>query len=118
MRNKSIILVLAALVIAISCDNKKGLLPAKTVPIAANVCDSIRYSNAAKSIFDNNCIQCHSSPFANGGADLSTYAGASGKADRIKDRITNTNNPMPPSGLMPQPRVDSIMCWINKGAPL
>jgi cytochrome c5 len=111
--------VIAVLLIMISCDNKVGLLPKKSEPLPVNACDSIRYTNATKSIFDKVCTSCHSGPFGSGGVDLSTYSGVLAQVvnGRIKDRITNTSNPMPPSGLMPQPKVDSIMCWINKGGP-
>ena len=105
--------------IVISCDYKKGLMPKKSAPLAAGACDSIRYTNAMKTVFDNECGSCHSGPFGSGGVDLTTYSGVLGQVTtgRIKDRITNTNNPMPPFGLMPQSKVDSILCWIDKGGP-
>jgi hypothetical protein len=120
MKNRifySIILIVLAVVV--SCDYKKGLLPKKSTPLSANACDSIRYTNALKSIFDNVCCNCHSGPFGSGGVDLSTYSGVLAHVvdGRIKDRITNANNPMPPFGLLPQSKVDSILCWIDKGGP-
>ena len=118
--NKALyILPFLILMAVISCDNKKGLIEPKTAPLPANACDSIRYTNAAKFILDKNCGSCHSGPFPNGGFDLTTYNTAKVPATtgRISDRITNANNPMPPFGLMPQDKVDSLMCWINKGAP-
>lgn len=118
MRKSLILLVFAVLFVAISCDNKKGLMPAKSVPINRDACDSIKYTNAVKSILDKECISCHSGPFPNGGLDLSTYTGAQSGTVNIKARITNPNNPMPPSGLMPQAKIDSVLCWIDKGAPL
>jgi hypothetical protein len=112
----SIFIVVA---IVVSCDYKKGLLPKKAAPLAAGACDSIRYTNALKPIFDNVCSNCHSGPFGSGGVDLSTYSGVLAHVvdGRIKDRITNTNNPMPPFGLLPQSKIDSILCWIDKGGP-
>ena len=118
--NKALyILPFLILMAVISCDNKKGLIQPKAVPIPVNACDSIRYTNAAKLILNKNCGSCHSGPFPNGGYDLTTYATAKVPAlnGRIADRITNTGNPMPPFGLMPQDKIDSLMCWINKGAP-
>ena len=105
--------------VMISCDNKIGLLPKKSAPLPANACDSIRYTNATKPIFDKVCGNCHSGPFGSGGVDLTTYSGVLAQVvnGRIKDRITNNNNPMPPFGLLPQSKVDSILCWIDKGGP-
>ena len=119
MKKAICIVTLGVIAIIASCDYKKGALPPKEVPLAANACDSIRYTNGVKSIIDNACISCHSGPFGSGGVDLTTYANAKIKAldGRIKDRITNANNPMPPFGLMSQVKVDSIKCWIDKGAP-
>ncbi len=107
------------LALIISCKRDIGLLPVKSVPLPANACDSIRYTNSMAAIFNNVCCNCHSGPFGSGGVDLSTYPNVLAKVQdgRIKDRITNTNNPMPPFGLLPQSKVDSILCWIDKGAP-
>jgi hypothetical protein len=120
MRTSLVILVFAVLTFAVSCDNKKGLMPPKPVPLNPDACDSIKYTNSIKAIIDKECVSCHGGPFPNGGVDLSTYSNVQAKANdgRIKARITNVNNPMPPSGLMPQGRVDSILCWVDRGAPL
>lgn len=120
MKKAAAFLTFIILLIAVSCENKKGLLPPQPVPLAPNACDSIRYMNAAKPIIDKYCVSCHSGPFPNGGIDFSAYVNAKAKAldGRLKDRMTNTNNPMPPFGLMPQAQIDSLMCWIEKGAPL
>lgn len=117
MKKTPLIAAFIALTVIVSCDNKKGMLAPTVTPISAEACDSIRYTNGVKVILDKNC-SCHSGPFANAGVDLSTYAGASGFSLDVKKRITNANNPMPPSGLMSQAKVDSILCWVNKGAPL
>jgi len=120
MKNRILYASFAAfLLLFISCSQDKGLLPKVTAPLPANACDSIRYTNSMAAIFNNVCCNCHSGPFGSGGVDLSTYAGVLGQVTngRIKDRITNTSNPMPPFGLLPQSKVDSILCWIDKGGP-
>ena len=119
MNKAAYILTFLVVIAVISCDNKKGLIQPKAAPLPVNACDSIRYNNAAKFILNAHCGSCHSGPFPNGGYDLTTYATAKVPAasGRISDRITNANNPMPPFGLMPQDKVDSLMCWINKGEP-
>lgn len=105
--------------VMISCDNKVGLIPKKSEPLPANACDSIRYTNVTKAIFDKECGSCHSGPGPSGGVDLTSYSAVLSQVvnGRIKDRITNTNNPMPPFGLMSQSRIDSILCWVDKGGP-
>ncbi len=107
------------LAVIVSCDNKVGLVPKKAEPLPAGACDSIRYTNATKAIFDNECVSCHSGPFGSGGVDLTTYSSVLSQVTngRIKDRITNINNPMPPFGLLPQSKIDSILCWMDKGGP-
>lgn len=106
----------------IACENKIGIPPKiTTTPVAPNMCDSIRYNNGIKSIIDNNCANsCHNSSIPSGGIDLSTYNLAKIKAldGRIHARINDAMNPMPQAGLMPQNKIDSLECWINKGAPL
>lgn len=120
MKKTPFIVAFIALTVIVSCDYKKGLLAPATEPVSAEACDSIRYTNGVKAIIDKNCVSCHSGPFANGGVDLTTYTNVQARAldGRIKDRITNTNNPMPPSGFMPKAKVDSVLCWVDKGGPL
>lgn len=119
MKKRILYISIVALAVVFSCDYKKGLLPKKVTPIAASACDSIRYNNSMQAVFNNVCSNCHSGPFGAGGVDLSTYSNVLAKVvdGRIKDRITNTNNPMPPFGLLPQSKIDSILCWIDKGGP-
>lgn len=113
------VLIAVVLLLIISCSQDKGLLPAQAKPLPANACDSIRYTNSMAAIFNNVCCNCHSGPFGSGGVDLTTYPNVLAKVidGRIKDRITNVNNPMPPFGLLPQSKLDSILCWIDKGGP-
>lgn len=119
MKTRVFYVAIIALLVAFSCDYKKGLLPKKPEPIPTNACDSIRYNNGIKAIIDSKCLSCHSGPFGSGGVDFSTYSNVLAQVTngRIKDRITNTNNPMPPSGLMTSAKVDSVLCWVDKGGP-
>jgi mono/diheme cytochrome c family protein len=119
MKKRILYIAIIVLTFAFSFDYKKGLLPKKAAAVSANACDSIRYTNSMKAIFDSQCGGCHSGPFGSGGVDLTTYSNVLAKVvdGRIADRINNTNNPMPPFGLMPASKVDSIMCWIDRGGP-
>jgi hypothetical protein len=118
----SLVLVILAAFLY-SCSNDKGLLPPKATPISTDACDSIRYSNGIKAILDNNCATsgCHDAGTLQNGFDFSIYTTAQAKAldGRIKARVIDAVFPqtMPPSGKLPQAQLDSIQCWINKGAP-
>jgi hypothetical protein len=120
MKHKIFIAGLMICLMAIACENKKGMLPPKALSKSGSACDSITYSKGVKNLLDNNCKGCHQPPFPNMGHDFSTYTSASNPftTAAVKTVINNPNNPMPPSGLLPQAEIDSILCWIDKGAPL
>jgi hypothetical protein len=105
-----------ALVVFLSCENKIGKLEPKVV-VSANMCDSIKYNANIKPIIINNCAipTCHV-PGGTGNGDFTNFSGVSTKAPLFKNRINSSTNPMPPAGKMPQSKIDSIECWIDKGA--
>ena len=122
MRTSLAILVFSVLAFAVSCDNKKGMLPPKSEPLPPGACDSITYSNGIKAIFDANCATsfCHDGTTKQSNLDFSLYSTAQSQATngRIKARVIDANpSPMPPSGKLPQSQLDSIQCWLDKGAP-
>lgn len=120
MKKAATILTFIILLLTIACEYKKGLLLPKTVPITPNTCDSINYLNAAKHIIDKYCVSCHSGFSPDGGVDFSNYVNSKAKAydGRLRERMTDAISPMPPAGLMPQSAIDSLVCWIENGAPL
>ncbi|MFC4634901.1 hypothetical protein ACFO3O_13355 [Dokdonia ponticola] len=77
----------------------------------------VTYQNTAKAILDNACVQCHNATTANGGVRLHNYANASAVANsgRMVARMTNTGNPMPPSGNLPNGIIQDIIDWIDDG---
>lgn len=120
MRNTFFITGVIVCMIMVSCDNKKGLLLPKSAPISAGACDSIKYSNGIKAILDANCATsgCHDNITMQNGFDFSLYSTAQAQAARIKARAIDDNvTPMPPTGKLSQSKLDSIQCWIDKGAP-
>jgi hypothetical protein len=111
---------LFALIVLLSCENKIGKLEPKVVA-PANMCDSIKYNAHIKPIIINNCAvpACHV-PGGTGPEDFNTYSGVNNKVPFMKNRINSTTNSMPPAthgGKMSQSKIDSIECWIDKGAP-
>ncbi|MDO9000816.1 MAG: hypothetical protein Q7W45_13695 [Bacteroidota bacterium] len=100
------------------CEKKVG----KTAPVvaAAFTCDSIKYASHIQPIITKNCAisGCHISGFSSG--DFTSYAGLNTKVvpGKFKLRVFDSpNNPMPPSGQLPQAQLDSIKCWLDRGAP-
>lgn len=110
-------LSLIILAVVFSCENKIGKAEPKVVA-PANFCDSIKYNAHIKPIIMNNCAipSCHV-PGGGGNGDFTNFSGVSTKAPFFKNRINSSTNPMPPAGKMPQSKIDSIECWIDKGAP-
>lgn len=62
------------------------------------------------------CNLCHSGD-TNSPMDLFHYESAKALAPKIKIRINDPNNPMPPKGLLPQNERDILNAWVDQGAP-
>lgn len=58
---------------------------------------------------------CHGAGSANGPGPLLTYAQISGAASLIKPAVANGT--MPKTGTLTTAQKNSIICWINSGAP-
>lgn len=58
---------------------------------------------------------CHGAGSANGPGPLLTYAQISGAASLIKPAVANGT--MPKTGILTTAQKNSIICWINSGAP-
>lgn len=81
------------------------------------ILDIVTYENRAKGILDNACVECHNANQQSGGVRLDTYEFAFMEADngRMLSRMTNTTNPMPPSGNLPNTLIEDIMDWVDDG---
>jgi hypothetical protein len=79
--------------------------------------DITTYENSAKGILDSACVECHNANQQNGGVRLDTYEFAFIEADngRMLSRMTNTTNPMPPSGNLPNNLIQVITNWVDDG---
>lgn len=126
--NKFRFLALGFIAIALfmSCEKKVGKVASSstttTTGAAATglVCDSIKYNAHIKPIIMANCAVpgCHVSGFSSG--DFTTYSGLNTKIGngKFKARVIDANpGPMPASGKLPQSQLDSIKCWLDRGAP-
>ena len=77
----------------------------------------VTYDNTARNILDNACVECHNSVQATAGIQLQNFTLASEVAasGRMIARMTDTNNPMPPSGNLPDALIEDILNWIDDG---
>lgn len=75
------------------------------------------YTNDIAPIVTQNCVGCHSGAGASAGLDLTTFAGVKDAAMNgpLLNRINNSSNPMPPSGLMDQSKRDALQAWADDG---
>ncbi|MBL7918794.1 MAG: hypothetical protein JNJ40_00680 [Bacteroidia bacterium] len=125
--NKFRLLLAGFIIVALfmNCEKKVGKAassPTTTTGAAPAglVCDSIKYNAHIKPIIMANCAipGCHVSGFSSG--DFTTYAGLNTKITngKFKARVIDANpGPMPASGQLSSSKLDSIKCWLDKGAP-
>ncbi|MDP1801555.1 MAG: hypothetical protein Q8L81_09395 [Bacteroidota bacterium] len=104
----------------VSCENKIGKLEPKTPPVPPSACDSVKFAAYIHPVIIANCTSsgCHNAGSTNG--DYTTYAGVLAKVNAngaFKSRVISGGTPMPPSGRLAQAKLDSIQCWLDKGAP-
>lgn len=83
------------------------------------------YDADIQPIFDNNCIQCHGSIGGAGGLSLANYSDLmsssvvtiyDGEGSTIYERMIDSIDPMPQSGLLDASIAEKIKTWINHGA--
>jgi hypothetical protein len=113
--------IVALCLLFAACDKKVAKLETTIVQAPkAGFCDSITFNKHIKFIIARNCAYtgCH----VTGGvpnADFTTYSGVNAKVANgsFKDRVFDSPRTMPASGRLAQPILDSIKCWLDKGAP-
>lgn len=81
---------------------------------------------AAGGVFAQNCFSCHSGNNLEGSLDLSSrdeiisgfmVSPYNIEQSEIYKRMTDTANPMPKSGVLPEDQLKQVRDWINDGAP-
>lgn len=77
----------------------------------------VTYENTAKAILDSACVECHNVNEQTAGVRLDAFEFAFMEADSgiMLSRMTNTTNPMPPSGNLPNNLIQDITDWIDDG---
>ena len=118
---KKIIVVGGMFLIIHSCTKDKGDIPTSVVPDSCAV--NTKYSTKVKSIINAHCAVsgCHNDPYTGqNGFDFSDLSVVQAQKDRIKIRINDSSNPMPPSyaasNTLSSCEKVTIGTWINNGA--
>lgn len=75
--------------------------------ISAGAAAAPTYTNDIKPILDSKCVSCH--------GEFADYAGASGSAAAIKERVTSGD--MPQGGSLTAEEISLISQWVDAGAP-
>jgi len=77
----------------------------------------VTYDNTARFILDAACVECHNINEATAGVMLDSFEPAAMEAasGRMLARMTDINNPMPPSGNLPNALIEDIMQWVDDG---
>lgn len=118
MRNKAIYtgVIIGLLSLAISCSKSGGSNP----PPVADPCagTTFRFATEVQPIINSTCansISCHAGGSVNPGGPLTDYNLIFSKRVAIKFQIEN--GLMPKGGSLTTAQKNTIICWINSGAP-
>jgi hypothetical protein len=81
---------------------------------------SVKYTSYVSKILESRCTQtsCHAAGSSNG--DYTTYNGVKAvvSSGAFERRVFDENpTVMPPGGALPKATLDSLWCWLEKGAP-
>ncbi len=79
----------------------------------------IKYDQDVQIIMYNHCVTCHAGTAASASLDLTNYQNvrASSENGNLLERIENTSDPMPPSGLLSAEDRQIIAKWAADGFP-
>jgi hypothetical protein len=75
----------------------------------------ITYNSTISEIMTTRCVGCHSGNSPSGNLSLTTYSEVKtiAETDTLMSRLNDSNNPMPPTGLLPQDDRNTIQTWID-----
>lgn len=82
-----------------------------------NTPTDISYNSDISTIISNKCTACHSGNSPSGNLRLTTYSEVKtiAQTGTLMERLNDGNNPMPPTGLLPQENRNTIQEWIDAG---
>jgi len=115
--SQNLLVVLFSMLILMSCESDALSELAEDIDDNTPPLELVTYDNRVATILNSACIECHNSVQATAGIQLQNFEFARDEAEsgRMIIRMTNTSNPMPPSGNLPGPVIADIMQWIEDG---
>jgi len=83
------------------------------------ITEEVVYDSDVENIMTNYCITCHGGTSPSASLLLNNYADvkAAGESGKLIDRMNNSSNPMPPSGLISSEERSKIEKWVSDGFP-
>lgn len=114
---KILLSMLSIVLVACTSDSENDLIPDNENKGEEN--ELTTYEGSIKAIINSNCLGCHSNPTRNGAPfSLTTFSDVNSKASAILAALqkqTSENAAMPPSGRLPQTKIDLVQKWIDDG---
>lgn len=117
MKNKDLYLLIAlTFMLLASCTEEDSI--SLSDPNQNQNSGTVTYTVNVKSIIDGNCVSCHGASNPSAGFNISTYANSKNSINAIIDRVDlQTGQPgvMPPSGRMPESKIQILKDWQTQG---
>lgn len=83
------------------------------------ITEDVAYNPEVKNIMDTHCITCHGGAAPSASVALETYSDVRyfSESENLIDRMNDSQNPMPPSGLLSSEILSKIDKWAEDGFP-
>jgi len=89
------------------------VMPSKSIELTAQFSEEpVDFINEVFPIINDYCLSCHTSTY---NPVLSTCQDIMANAQLVRQKINDTTDPMPPSGLMSDEKITFIEKWIDQG---
>ncbi len=109
----------ASLILA-SCsyyeDKRNGLADPRGNPAPSGKIET-GFAQVNEILFVPACVRCHNVGNRQGGAALDTFQEVVAKIGRVRARIHDTVDPMPPDGPLSAMQLNALAVWIEAGMP-
>ncbi|MEM7229077.1 MAG: hypothetical protein AAF432_09720 [Planctomycetota bacterium] len=94
---------------------------AQTYPVTSNNKDAVTANwSTVLAVIADRCTTCHSSPDPLADLDLTVpeHVRAQALSGRLLERLNDPDDPMPPSGMLPESTRALLEAWVNAGASI
>lgn len=115
MKKISLGLLSISTLFQISCS--KVVIDESDTSDVPDIVDSVFYNPTVADIMTANCVGCHSGSNPSSGVDLTNYSNVKfqSQSGNLINRMNNSLDPMPPSGLVPATDRKTMDKWIEDG---